>query len=254
MAWQHERGPWCIEEEWFMSIDEDQLSTSLRRLATAADDHDVITALREVTSACVDLFGVSGSGVMIADEQDITRYVSASDGPGRFLEEAESRTGQGVCTEAFVENRVVDSTDISVDRRWPELAHALAGRGIHALLGTPVRLGGIPVGTLDVYRAEPHHWDESERRALARYSEVVSTTLTAALRAHTAGELASQLQYALDYRVTIERAVGYLMARDGVDAVSAFNGLRQVARSRRTKIGRVAEELLMTGELPAQTS
>jgi len=105
-----------------------------------------------------------------------------------------------------------------------------------------------------VYRAEPHNWDESERRALARYSEVVSTTLTAALRAHTAGELASQLQYALDYRVIIERAVGYLMARDGVDAVSAFNGLRQVARSRRTKIGRVAEELLVTGELPARTS
>ena len=74
--------------------------------------------------------------------------------------------------------------------------------------------------------------------------------LTAALRAHTAGELAAQLQYALDYRVTIERGVGYLMARDGVDVLTAFNRLRRAARGSRRKIGDVAEELLTTGELP----
>ena len=234
-----------------MAISEEQLGTSLRRLTAASADHDVIAALRDVTSACADLFGVTGSGIMIADEQDITRYVSASNGPGRFLEEAESSTGQGVCTEAFVENRGVDSRDVASDPRWPQLAEELGGRGIHAVLGVPVRLGGIPVGTLDVYRDEPRDWDESERRAIARYSEVVATTLTAALRAHTAGELAAQLQYALDYRVVIERAVGYLMAHDGVDAVVAFNRLRQVARSHRTKIGEIAEELLATGRLPA---
>ena len=47
----------------------------------------------------------------------------------------------------------------------------------------------------------------------------MATTLTAALQAHAAGELAGQLQYALDYRVLIERAVGYLMAQSDVDSV-----------------------------------
>ena len=77
------------------------------------------------------------------------------------------------------------------------------------------------------------------------------TTLGAALQAHTAGELARQLQYALDYRVLIERAVGYLMAKDSLDAVGAFNALRTAARSRRTKIGVVSEHVLETGALPA---
>ena len=85
---------------------------------------------------------------------------------------------------------------------------------------------------------------------LTRYADVVSTTLTAALRAHTAGELAGQLQYALDYRVVIERAVGYLMAQSNIDSVTAFNRLRRVARGRRTKIGAIAEVLLSTGRLP----
>ena len=235
-----------------MAVDGQDLSASLRSLAARREgvDSGVVSALHDVTVACVDLFHVTGSGIMIADEQNITRYVAASDGPGRFLEEAESRTGQGVCTQAFVDNRVADSRDVCADTRWPELAHLLAGRGVHAVLGVPVRLGAIPVGTLDLYRDHPHDWDESERRALVRYADVVGTTLTAALRAHAAGELAEQLQYALDYRVIIERAVGYLMAREGVDSTIAFNRLRRVARSSRTKIGDVAEQLLSAGRLP----
>jgi AmiR/NasT family two-component response regulator len=48
----------------------------------------------------------------------------------------------------------------------------------------------------------------------------------------------------------IERGVGYLMARDRVDAVVAFNRLRRAARSTQSKIGDVATQLLETGRLP----
>ena len=235
-----------------MSVDSEALTASLRRLAAQQDgDGSVLSALNQVTSACVDLFGVTGSGIMLGDEQNITRYVAASDGPGRILETVESETGQGPCTEAFVTNRLVASEDLpSETSRWPDLAAALAPHHVHAILGVPIRLGGIPVGTLDVYLDRPHVWDESERAAISRYADVVETTLTAALKAHTAGELADQLQYALDYRVIIERAVGYLMASDQTDAVTAFNRLRRAARNNRTKIGEVAEQVLATGALP----
>ena len=52
------------------------------------------------------------------------------------------------------------------------------------------------------------------------------------------------------YRVVIERATGFLMASERLDAVQAFDRLRQSARSSRRKIGAVAEELLRTGRLP----
>ncbi len=234
-----------------MHVDTEELSVSLRRLAAGeAAGAGVVAALNEVAHACVDVFRVSGSGIMIADEQNITHYVTASDGAGRSLEELESETGQGPCTKAFVDNEVVDSPDVTRDSRWPTLARAMTGRGVHAVIGVPVRMGGVPVGTLDAYLDRPHDWDDSERRAIARYSDVVATTLTASLRAHTAGELAGQLQYALDYRVVIERAVGYLMAQSDIDSVTAFNRLRRVARGRRTKVGAVAEELLTAGRLP----
>lgn len=235
-----------------MSIDDAALAESLRRLATSGQDNDgVVGALEQVLEACVELFDVDGAGILVADEQDVLRYVAASDGPGRLLEQSEAAAGQGPCTEAFVSGAVVTSADVTVEaERWPVLAEAMTEQPVRAVLGTPVRIGGVPVGTLDVYRERAHDWDDSEVRALARYAEVIATTMTAALQAHTAGELARQLQYALDYRVVIERAVGYLMAKEGLDPVSAFNALRAAARSNRTKIGEVAQHVLGNGALP----
>jgi GAF domain-containing protein len=235
-----------------MSIDAAALAESLRALATTGQGHDgIVSALEQVLDACVDLFGVDGAGVLSADEQNVLRYVAATDGPGRLLEQIEAEAGQGPCTEAFVSGTVITSTDVTAERdRWPVLASAMARQPVRAVLGTPVRVGGVTVGTLDVYRERAHEWDESEVAALARYAEVIATTMTAAVQAHTAGELARQLQYALDYRVVIERAVGYLMAKEDLDPVTAFNALRTAARSRRTKIGEIAEHVLGCGALP----
>ncbi|HSU02857.1 MAG TPA: GAF and ANTAR domain-containing protein [Nocardioides sp.] len=235
-----------------MNIDEADLATSLRGLTLSREDNgSVVSAIEVVLRACEDLFGVGGAGVLIADEQDMLRYVAATDLPGRILEETEAAAGEGPCTEAYVQAEVVTTRDITAEsERWPTLTRTLADQPVRAVLGTPVRLGGVPVGTLDVYMDRPHDWDDSEIAALERYAEVIATTLSAAVQAHTAGELARQLQYALDYRVVIERAVGYLMAKESIDPVAAFNALRTAARSRRTKIGVVAEHVLERGSLP----
>lgn len=236
-----------------MAVDPQALAASLRRLATLGEPGTgVVEALQHVTEACVDLFGVGGSGIMLADEQNVPRYVAASDGPGRMLELVEGDTGQGPCTEAFVNNTVVASTDITAEGRWPDLAAAIRPHRVRAVLGLPVRLGGVTVGTLDVFHGEPHVWQDEECQALGRYRDLVESTLATAVAAHTAGELAGQLQYALDYRVVIERGVGYLMARDQVDSMTAFNKLRRAARDTQSKIGDVAQRLVSTGRLPTE--
>jgi AmiR/NasT family two-component response regulator len=58
----------------------------------------------------------------------------------------------------------------------------------------------------------------------------------------------------LDYRVIIERGVGYLMARDGLDSMTAFNRLRRAARDTQSKIGDVAQRLVSSGRLPTEDS
>jgi AmiR/NasT family two-component response regulator len=100
------------------------------------------------------------------------------------------------------------------------------------------------VGSLNVYRNQPSEWSAEETDALQAYATVIEGLLHAALQVRERDELAEQLQHALDHRVVIERAVGVTMGRDRIDAVAAFNKLRETARSSGRKVADVATELL----------
>jgi len=234
------------------SIDARALAASLRRLHPGSGEAVLLRSLQRVTDACEQLFTINGCGLMLADEHNVLRYVVATRGDGRLLEAAQIEAGEGPCVETFVRNESVATEDVTRDPRWPLLAKVMQGAGIGGVLGVPVRLSSIPVGSLDVYRTEPCSWDRSERQALLRDGLVVEAMLATALAAQQAGELAAQLDYALDYRVPIERGVGYLMARDGIPNAEAFSRLRSAARNSRRKIGDVAEVLLSTGRLPGE--
>src|SRR5689334_4320257 len=122
-----------------MSIDAAALAESLRRLATSGHGNDsIVGALEQVLDACVALFAVDGAGILVADEQDMLRYVAASDGPGQALERTEADAGEGPCTSAYVSAKVVTTSDVTVEtERWPTLSIAMAAEPVRAVLGTP---------------------------------------------------------------------------------------------------------------------
>jgi AmiR/NasT family two-component response regulator len=65
-----------------------------------------------------------------------------------------------------------------------------------------------------------------------------------AMAADQRGRVVEQLQYALQYRIPIERAVGFLMAHHDLDAVEAFNRLRRTSRDQQRRVAEVAAEIL----------
>jgi GAF domain-containing protein len=236
-------------------MDADTLAASLRRLSDSPIARQPLRdTVQQVVDACVQVFGVTGSGLMIADDQSVLRYAAATDGPGRQLEDIQLETGIGPCVDAFVRDKLMMTEDLATDPRWPEVASRVGPLGVHGMLGVPVHLSDLPIGSLDVYLDRPHLWERAEQRALRSYADVVGALTEAALTAQHAGELAEQLNYALEHRVPIERGIGYLMARDGLEHPEAFNRLRRAARNSRRRIGDVAEELLKSGNLPDETS
>ena len=224
-------------------IDEDALQSSLLRLRQAAFDADVAAVMKRAVNAVHDLFGYSGAGVMFITESGYLSYVAASDEAGRQLEQAQAAAGEGPCYESYVYASEVVSGDLHADSRWPGLVPHLSAQ-VRAVAGIPVLLGGSPVGTLNVYRGEPAEWDDSDVRALRAYGDLIAEAVGTALAAHDHGVLAGQLKYALDYRVVIERAVGYLMGASGLDAVTAFDVLRKRARDSRRRVADVAAEVI----------
>src|SRR3954468_4404238 len=235
------------------NVDPARLASSLRRLERVTD-LGTAGALRQAIDACAELFQVTGSGLLVADQDNAMRAAAATDGPGRVLEDVQEQTGQGPCVDSFVNRETVTTDDLACEDRWPASRDILVSHGVRAVLAVPVVLGGATVGHLNVYMNQPHPGDESEIAALSRYRELLEAMLDAALQARHSGELADQLKYAIDYRAVIERGVGFLMASCGLNAVDAFNLLRRTARDQRRKVTDVAQELLSAGTLPRTSS
>lgn len=208
------------------------------------DGTDVQGSIARVIRAAASVFAGSGVGLMlIAEDGHSLRYVASSDDVARRLELAHEQAGEGPCVDAFVLDTRVRTDDLAVELRWPDLRAALRDQPVRAVLGLPTRLGA-PVGTLNLYCERPRAWDESEIAALEAYNGLLEARLGESLLSQQHDRIVGQLQFALDTRVTIERAIGLLMGRDGIDGATAFNQLRTVARSSRRRVNAVAEEML----------
>jgi GAF domain-containing protein len=227
-----------------MQIESSALRSALARLGSASIEGGVQPALQAVCDATAQVFDVAGAGLMIIDDSQVLRYVAATDEPGRVLERVQEATGQGPCVDALVSDVLVTTPDVSCDERWPETALLMGETPVRAVLGVPAHVAGGAVGSLNVYRTTVQPWDATEVDALKAFNTVIENLLAAAVLAEARDEIARQLQYALDHRVTIERAVGVIMGRDRVDPVTAFNVLRSHARSQRRKVADLAAEIL----------
>lgn len=237
-----------------LPVDQAALGARLKAVGRADQDALLRPSLGRVVAACVDLFGVDGSGIMLTDEAGALRHVVATEDTGRRLEEAQLETGEGPCIDAFIDEAPVVVEDLRTEERWTPLRIALSDSEIRGILAAPIRLSGIPVGTLNLYRSTPTQWREDVSGAILRFAEVAEELMRSAVAAEHAGELAAQLAYAVEHRAPIERAVGYLMARRHLPQREAFELLRATARSSRRRIGDVAEELLSTGSLGTATT
>jgi PAS domain S-box-containing protein len=202
-------------------------------------------ALDDFGGAAVTLFGATGAGVMLLDASGELRWLQTLRRVGRPFEQAQIKYHEGPCIDAFEENAVVWTDDLTEDDRWPRMRVLTQDQvTIRAVLAAPIETGGGPVGTCNILSAEPKAWSESHVGAIRAYASALGTLLRIVADAHASSVLASQLQYALEQRVVIEQAKGVLMEREGMDGRQAFERLRATARSTQRKLADVAAEVV----------
>jgi GAF domain-containing protein len=243
-----------------MPIDPGLLAKSIATLTGLDPELDLATTLKQAVVAAKQLFAVDAVGIMLADADGRLRWASASDPLAQTLEDNQETFAAGPCLQAFVSGQPAVIHDATLEPHWGEITLVFVELQIRSALSVPVQLGGGPIGTLDVYAAAPGGWDATEISALQTYAGLVATLLGTAAKAERRGQLATQLQVALDFRVLIERAKGALMDRERLDDQQAFIDLRQAARSSRRQLpegagGKVADLALLNGPVePAGTA
>ena len=118
------------------------------------------------------------------------------------------------------------------------------------MLGIPLVLDDRRVGSLDVYSAEPRHWDEEAIDAGRALADIGAAYVLNATEHEQTERTAQQLQTALDTRIVIEQAKGVLAERVGVSTDEAFQRIRASARRQSTKVADVSRRVIDTDYVP----
>jgi GAF domain-containing protein len=227
-----------------MPIDPAALVQNVSALGALDPEQDLTRAMQQITSAAKTLLRVDGAGLMLADERGDLRWATASDQQTQLIEEGQERLGEGPCVNAFAEHAPMAMRDATKEPHWGKITDVVTGQQMRAGLSAPVQLEGGPIGSLDLYSAEPRDWDQAEISAVQVYAALAATLLSLAVGAQVKGRLAEQLQVAFEHRTRIERAKGMLMVWEGIDDAAAFERLRSAARSSRRPLIDVVNEVL----------
>jgi GAF domain-containing protein len=219
----------------------DAIRTFAREIDRPFDLHALLQGLVEHSRDVLD--GV-GAGILLQDQHGALHFAAATGDDVVRIERQQDLIEDGACHEAFTSDRIVAVSDLAVENRWPEYTARAVELGLGSVLGIPMRAGGQRLGVLNVYRDRPGPWSPEDLEC----GEVLATMGAvyllneATLRASTT--LADQLQHALDARVAIEQARGFVAAERGVSLDEAFELLRTRARAEDRRLVEVAREIL----------
>src|SRR5215216_4230422 len=203
-----------------------------------------LEALRRIVDATHQLFAVDGAGLMLIDPDQLLRNVAVSDRRVHDLEELQIEHGEGPCVDAFEDKTLVDTEDLAAEARWPNFSPAAVDRGLRAVLASPIPYNQQAIGVVVVFSAKAQPWSPEGELALVAFTDLAALTIANTLQSEERGELAAQLQRALEARVVIEQAKGALVAQEGVSEREAFERLRRQARAERRRVVEVANEIM----------
>jgi len=211
---------------------------------------DLDEALRRIVQCTHDLFAVDGASLMLIDPDQLLRSVADSDERVGHLEELQIDHGEGPCIDAFDDKELVHAADLAAEQRWPSFSPAAVERGLRAVLASPIPYNQTAIGVVVVFSTKVHPWSPEGELALVAFTDLAALTIANTMQSEQRGELAIQLQRALDARVVIEQAKGALVASGGVTPAEAFEQMRRRARAERRRVVEIAAEVMSTAGRP----
>lgn len=218
---------------------------------TLVNDFDVLEYLSLLTGRCVDLFDLSEAGLMLADHPAGLQVAASSSEQMALLELFELQHDQGPCLDCYRSGRQVHCPDLGAAlERWPGFAPEAINAGFGSVFALPMRLREQTIGALNLLRHQIGSLADDDLVAAQALADVATIGLLHHRAAAESRLLTDQLQYALNSRVAIEQATGFLAEHFGLDMHDAFTRLRQYARNHNARLVDVARAVA-TRDLPA---
>ena len=195
-----------------------------------------------VATAAVDGAGVDAAAITVVLAASPRENLYASGRMAVDMEELTTTLGEGPGCDALAGDPALcaDLADPRSHRRWPFFAPAAVDAGVRAVFALPLRVGGIHLGVLDLYRAEPGPLG-TDRLADA----LVLADTACALLLETAGRPGPDPpDGAALLHPEVHQATGMIIGQAGVSAAVALFRLRAYAYAHDHRLRDVAARVV----------
>ncbi|MFZ7088448.1 ANTAR domain-containing protein [Curtobacterium sp. RRHDQ10] len=212
---------------------------------TLVADYDVVDLLQSLVDNATGLFDASAAGIMLVNQHQVLEVIVSTSERSNLIGLMQLDAGEGPCVEAFATGATVSVENTTeMHARWPRFAAASALAGYASVHSIPLRLRETTLGSMNLFRETDGTLNEEDARAAQALTDVATISILQQRSVDHATLAQEQLQRALDSRVVIEQAKGFLSQTHDLDMDGAFQLLRQYARSHQLALADVARAVV----------
>jgi GAF domain-containing protein len=168
----------------------------------------------------------------------------------RDCDESQYGRGYGPCLHAASTGELTEIADARAETRWRDYVESAVEYGALSSLSVPLPIREGIAGALNIYAREPNAFDEVSRSVATRFAPYAAVAAANMYAYQDARDMADNLQQVLESRAVIDQAKGILMERYKLTADQAFHALARVSMQTNTRVRKVADDLVRTGDFP----
>ncbi|MGE2716307.1 GAF and ANTAR domain-containing protein [Mycolicibacterium litorale] len=222
-----------------------KLNAAIAKLARSLHSHqigelEVEALLLEVTRSATQMFSeIDHAGVTLVEgRRRMAQSLAPTGEIPRAVDALQEKYREGPCLESIWDRHTVRVDDFHHENRWPEFVAALVDQTpIRSSLSIQLFTNERELGALNLYSEQPN----SIRPEIEEQALVLATHAAIGLAGARRTE---QLHSALATRDIIGQAKGMIMERFDIDAIQAFDLLKQLSQDTNTPLNEVARQLV----------
>ena len=215
----------------------DRMAALARQLAVPLSVDEVLAGVTQTVLDVIPGAGVAGFLLFTKAGKFETKAATAD--LMYEIDRLQIENGEGPCIEAAVDELIVRTDDFQREQRWPHYSAEVLKLGVRSALSFKLYTSQRNAGALNIFSFEPEAFGPEDEGV----GQVLAAHAAAAILASRQGE---QLQSALSSRDLIGQAKGIIMERYNVDAVRAFELLRELSQTENVKLVDVAKRVIDT--------
>ncbi len=203
--------------------------------------------VEHVCAAAMSATGANAAAFMVALSASPRETMYASDGVASDVEELTLTLGEGPSVDAVTggPTLVADLSASDCLARWPVFAPAALRAGVRAVFALPLQVGGIRLGVLDLYRAQPGELDREQLAdALLLADTACALLLDAAPGRDRPRRNAGAPEQAGSPHPEVHQATGMITVQLGVGVAVALIRLRAYAYAHDRRLRDVARDVV----------